>query len=283
MPIVVLPVLAFALAPTFPAWAFMWSMAAAVFFGCKWLTLCEARPTNLRRSLGYLFLWPGMDAKSFLDKTGCGSKPTPDQWRWGVLKAAFGAALLWGVLRHTPWSDPLVAGWIGMVGLAFLMHFGAFYLIALAWQRAGVHAEPIMRAPLTATSLGEFWGQRWNAAFNQLAHRYTFRPLVRRIGVTGATMAAFLASGLIHDLVISVPARGGYGLPTAYFLLQGVALLFERSSMGKALRLGSGGRGWLFTVACTAIPAYWLFHPPFIKVVILPFLQIIGAWKGSIL
>ena len=87
----------------------------------------------------------------------------------------------------------------------------------------GLHAEPIMRRPLASQSLGEFWGKRWNLGFRNLSHALVFQPLQKRFGAAAGALGAFLASGLIHDLVISVPARAGYGLPTAYFLLQGLA------------------------------------------------------------
>jgi hypothetical protein len=90
-------------------------------------------------------------------------------------------------------------------------------------------------------------------------------------------MLAFLVSGLLHDFVISVPARGGYGLPTLYFLLQGAGVLFEHTKFARHCGLGHGIRGWLFTLLVTAGPAFWLFHPPFIHRVILPMLHAIGA------
>jgi hypothetical protein len=86
-----------------------------------------------------------------------------------------------------------------------------------------------------------------------------------------------LASGAIHDLVISFPARGGYGLPTGYFVLQGLGVVFERCPMGKRLGLSSGARGWLFVTICAGAPVFLVFHQPFVRGVILPFLRAIGA------
>jgi hypothetical protein len=98
-------------------------------------------------------------------------------------------------------------GWFGMVGLILLLHFGTFQILGLVWQSVGVKATPIMSAPLRSTSLGEFWGKRWNLGFRQLGHELIFRPLCRRLGADVAGFFVFVVSGLIHDLVISLPAR----------------------------------------------------------------------------
>ena len=164
-----------------------------------------------------------------------------------------------------------------MIGLVFMLHFGSFHLLALAWRSHGVAAEPIMRAPAVSTSLSAFWSERWNRGFNQLAHDLIFRTTFRRIGVVWSMLLVFLASGLIHDLVISVPAGALFGLPTAYFLLQGFGVLIERSHFGRRVGLNHGAAGWLFMLVFTVGPAYWLFHKPFINKVMNPFLKSIGA------
>ena len=115
-----------------------------------------------------------------------------------------------------------------------------------------------MRKPLRSGSLSEFWGSRWNLGFRQLSHDVVFQPLRPRVGIAGATVATFLASGLVHDLVISVPAAGGYGLPAAYFGIQGLGVILERSKVGMRVGLrrrpprtrvcGFGGRGTSFFV-----------------------------------
>ena len=97
------------------------------------------------------------------------------------------------------------------------------------------------------------------------------------LGPDSAGFLVFMVSGLIHDLVISLPAHAGYGLPTAYFVLQGVGMTIEHSSFGKRLGLGHGVRGYFFMALLVAGPAFGLFHPWFAMRVILPFMQAIHA------
>jgi hypothetical protein len=265
-----------------PRWMFMWTMAFGLYACSKWLTYSTARPPVRRdtraRRFGYLFAWPGMDAGAFLSGRDTEVAPIPrSEWTFAVAKIALGIVLTWVVARWALPDHPLVAGWIGMSGAIFILHFGVFHLLSLVWRRAGVNAAPLMRNPARATSLGEFWGRRWNTGFHELASRFTFRPLRSSLGTVGAMLATFLASGVIHELVISVPAGGGYGLPTGYFVLQGLGVVGERSKAGQWLGLGHGWRGWIFTAALTAGPAFWLFPPPFVHNVILPMLGVIGA------
>ncbi len=255
----------------------MWLLAFSIYGALKWLTWWRARSTPHPpwRSIAYLLAWPGMDAESFLDGRPPTSAPSPRMWVWAVVETVSGAALLWIIARTI--SEQLLRGWIGMLGLILLLHFGGFQLLSLFWRTIGIDAAPIMSAPLRSTSLGEFWGRRWNLGFSELAHTLIFQPLHRAWGPAATGFFVFVVSGLIHDLVISVPARGGYGLPTMYFLIQGGGVFLERSRLGKKLGLRHNFRGWLFTAAFTAGPAFWLFHPPFIRHVILPFMHTIHA------
>lgn len=258
----------------------MWMLSFAIYFGLKWVTWWRAR-TNIAhpvwRSAAYLLAWPGMDADTFLNPRQTVPAPSLAKWLWAFFETILGAFLLWVVARCVPKRDPLVQGWIGMVGLIFTLHFGLFQLVALAWQRLGVAAEPIMKAPLRATSLAEFWGKRWNLGFRQLAHELIFRPTHRTLGAGLAGFLVFVVSGLIHDLVISVPSRGGYGFPTLYFVIQGMGVAVERSRVGRGLGLTEGVRGWSFMIACLSAPVYWLFHPWFVMRVVIPFIGAIHA------
>jgi hypothetical protein len=218
-----------------------------------------------------------MDAATFINPAARPATPAMREWVAAALKTVAGAALFWGVARLAAPASLLAAGWIGLFGLIFLLHFGSFHLISLAWRTVGIQARPIMDSPIRAASLSELWGRRWNLAFHVLARDLVVGVARNRFGSAGATLLAFVASGLLHDLVISVPARGGYGLPTAYFLLQGIGFLFERSPLGTRLSLRGGPRGRIYALVVVAAPAFWLFHPPFVLRVIVPFMHAVGA------
>jgi hypothetical protein len=280
-PLLVLPTAAFATTSQRQPWLLMWALAFAIYAGCKWLTWWDAARAMpripLARSAAYLCFWPGMDAASFLDARRRGRAPQIADWLFALLKTVAGAALLWVAVRRVPATEPILAGWIGMLGMIFLLHFGIFHLLALFWQAMGIAARPLMRMPLAAASLGEFWSVRWNRGFNDLVRKHLFIPMRRRLGLTAATLFTFLASGLVHELVISVPARGGYGLPTLYFLLQGIGIVAEHSRVCESAGLHRGIRGRLFALSVAAAPAYGLFHPAFVLRVIIPFLHVIHA------
>jgi len=165
LPISVLPLTAVACRNLVPPWVFMWVLSFAIYLSLKWLTWWRARSRIDRsawRSAAYLLAWPGIDAEAFLDARQRVPSPAPTTWIWATFETILGAIVLWVVARSVPQVGPLLRGWVAMLGLILLLHFGTFQIVALLWQSVGVKAEPIMSAPLGSTSLGEFWGKRWN-------------------------------------------------------------------------------------------------------------------------
>jgi alginate O-acetyltransferase complex protein AlgI len=276
-----IPATASVLSHMLAPWQAMCVIAFGFLAGFKCLTWQQHRKRVNRaadwRTLAYFFAWPGLDADRFGRAGRTGPPPPISAGLAPLVRTAFGAVLVWGVVPRMPVDWPCLTGAIGLAGLVALLHFGAFDLIALLWQRAGIDAEPLMDRPLAATSLAEFWGRRWNRAYHRVSLDLFFRPLARRLGTGLATLAAFFASGILHDLVISVPAGAVYGGPTAYFMLQGVGLLLERTTPLRQVLAGHPAVGWCFTAGFILAPIGWLFHPPFLTQVILPFLKAIGA------
>lgn len=232
-------------------WDVMNLEVIATFVLFKALTVRRLAPA---RTAAYLALWPGMDPAPFAETrepSGLGLMA------WGAAKMAFGATLILLVRTGRVWVDAAIV----LVGIGFMVHLGLFDTLTGFWRRRGVPVGRLFDNPAASRTLGEFWGRRWNMAFHVVAVRFVFKPLVRRIGPAWATMATFAFSGLLHDLLLSVPVGGGYGLPTLYFLLQGVLVLAER-------RWRIEGRIW--TIFWLAAPVPLLFHPPFLRAIILP-------------
>ena len=236
--------------PRIPGMLWMWLLAGAMWLGFKFIAW-----SRQSGHVSPLFaLWVGMDSAAFARHRPI-SPEQPARYLPGIVGMVTGIALLAEAAPRVP--HPTEAGWLVMAGLVCALHFGLFHLMAGAWQRLGFPVTPIMREPWRAATLAELWGARWNRAFSDIARLAVFRPLVRRFGVAWGTLGGFLVSGLAHELVVSVPARAGYGLPTLYFLIQGLAVLLQR-------RFPWLGR-W-FTWLLFLTPASLLFHPAFMKI-----------------
>lgn len=264
-----------------PDWAFMFVLSFSIFFGFKWLTyrraLIKGAAPDIKISLGYIFAWVGMDAVSFFNKQTEIRRPSKEEWISAILKTFLGGIILWLLPGQFYPQHKILAGYIGLAGFIIIIFFGFFHVISLAWRQNGINTRPLMNSPLLARSLSDFWSNRWNLAFRDLDRIFIFRPAVKRAGFTSATIAAFLFSGLLHDLVISLPAETGYGLPTLYFLIQAGGVLIEKSGFGKRAGLNRDLKGWLFAVLFLVIPAVLLFHPPAVENIINPFMETVRA------
>jgi D-alanyl-lipoteichoic acid acyltransferase DltB (MBOAT superfamily) len=130
-----------------------------------------------------------MDAESFLAVTKSVPPPRLRNWFWAVFETSLGVILFWAVARILPQGQ--LRGWVGMLGLILLLHFGTFQIVALFWQHLGVDAMPIMSVPLRSESLSEFWGKRWNLGFRRLSHDLIFGPLHKNLGVRATSFLVY--------------------------------------------------------------------------------------------
>ncbi len=259
-----------------PAGVRMLALVLPLFFGMKIVCHAASRRAGgprlgFWRWASFTFGWPGMDPARFARAHPKG----PAGWRrlaaFGALWSACGVGLLFGARLLWTAGQAVPATVAALVALSLMLHFGLFGLLAALWRRVGFDADRLFLAPLASTSLTEFWGRRWNVPFIEMVRLSVYAPLVGRFGASWASLAAFLISGLFHELAVSVPAQGGYGLPFAYFLLHAALLATERRRRAG----GSSQRGWVnrtWTLAWVALPAPLLFHPWFVKAIVWPLL-----------
>ncbi|MFM8980805.1 MAG: wax synthase family protein [Planctomycetia bacterium] len=262
------------LVPHEPAGNRMLLQCALLYFAMKVLVQAEARlagrrvPTGLAW-LGFAFLWPGMRPWAF---TGARA-PSRGGARWvreGLLSMLLGAAML--VDAHLLVRAGVHDAWVAVVamgGLGFVIAFGAMRVQAGLWRMAGRRVQPVFDEPLKATSLVEFWTRRWNLAFSEMLQVTVERPVRRKLGPRLSFTLAFLASGLLHDLAFSVPARGGYGLPTLYFVLHATLVALEPRIPWQRL---PGGRHLRHAAAVLAVLGLvpLLFHLPAMRALVIP-------------
>jgi Membrane bound O-acyl transferase family len=189
-----------------------------------------------------------------------------------VGNAITGAMLLWLVPRALPVGTPwAVRFWIALVGFCFLFLFARFDFHALIFRAMGFAVEKLWDCPIAATTLGDFWGRRWNRIVPGVLREVVFLPVARRAGAKVALLAVFLYSGLYHEL-FSFMANSGYGRPALYFMLQCLGVAIENiRPMRRLLR----GRLWLaraWTFAVIFLPVGLFLHPGLVHGYLVPML-----------
>ncbi len=235
-------------------------LVLATFLWMKAVVTAEAASRGERLPmlpwLAFALLWPGMRQRPFArraQRPGAGR----DALR-GLAYIAVGTLLIGVafVLRLRPWLATLPL----LVGLSFVLHFGLFRVATALCRGLGFDCREPFRAPHRSATLAEFWSRRWNVPFTEMVQDTVYRRLRRYPGGV-ATLAGFAFSAVLHEVVLSLPVRACFGLPTLYFCLHGLLVLIER-------RFKIASRAW--TAACVLIPVPLVFHPPFVRDVIWP-------------
>jgi alginate O-acetyltransferase complex protein AlgI len=165
----------------------------------------------------------------------------------------------------------LIAVGLLLGGLSLILHFGVLNISAGMWRFSGADTRTLFKKPLLATSLTEFWGKRWNLAFSEMTSIALYRPLRSLIGPTKAMIIAFLFSGLLHELAVSVPVKAGYGLPLLYFLIHGLVMYVEKVVEKKGFKFSDHkvfSRIWV--IFWLVAPMSLLFHKAFLNGIVLP-------------
>lgn len=147
---------------------------------------------------------------------------------------------------------------------------------ALVRAFLGIEMELPSDEPYFSTSLQDFWGRRWNLLVSNALRHTIYKP-VRSVSGTLlgtkcapllAVLAAFIVSGLMHELLFFYVARVAPTWEvTWFFVLHGVCLVVEfrvKTVFGDRWRLHWAVSGPL-TVGFVVVTATWLFFPPLLK------------------
>lgn len=149
-----------------------------------------------------------------------------------------------------------------LVAFSLILHFGVLSLGTFAFRLMGFADYAVFKQPFKSKSISEFWGKRWNLAFSEMTAIAIFKPLAKKVGVRQAGFLAFMVSGLLHEVAISLSVMQGFGLPMLYFVIHGILMSIEKRLFGKK----KPGTWWV--VLCLVLPAPLLFHGAFLREVI---------------
>ncbi len=177
----------------------------------------------LLRYLVFAILWFGMDPGTFQHRRA-GLSWKNDVFIGSILMmiGTLGAWLVWAM----EWHQILIM----FLPMSLGFHFGALRVLKGGLRVAGFPVRTLFPNVLKAQGVSDFWSRRWNVGYSQMMQRLVGRPIETRYGTHAGMMAIFLASGLLHELAITLPVRAGFGLPTLYFTLHGILTLIEKKT-----------------------------------------------------
>jgi len=268
------------LTDAFPPVLRMLCIILVTLFGMKTVVSVEyyrGRESRLNfiQWISFVTGWFGMRPNLF-ETLGTKSLQGGDELvKFGVKRIVAGAGLI--ILSGYIYTNlpevffQILSTAFALIGLSLILHFGILNVSAGFWRSQGADTRTLFKEPMRSVSLAEFWGKRWNLAFSEMTAIALYRPLKPRIGEKGATVIAFVFSGLLHEVAISVPVKAGYGLPLLYFFIQGILIITERKLESNGILNKDNkvmARCWVFL--CLILPFPVLFHVWFLKGIIWP-------------
>ncbi|XP_058742906.1 probable long-chain-alcohol O-fatty-acyltransferase 5 [Vicia villosa] len=141
----------------------------------------------------------------------------------------------------------------------------------------GIELELPSDEPYLSSSLGDFWGKRWNLMVTYILRHTVYIPVKILFSKTllgpqwaplSGVIASFLVSGLMHELIFYYVTRVTPTWEvTCFFVLHGVCVVLEVSVvklLGHKLRVHWAISGPI-TVAFVVSTAAWLFFPPLLR------------------
>lgn len=202
----------------------------------------------LLRYGAFSLLWFGMDPASFRDRrNGLSWK---GDVKLGLILMVLGTLGAW-LVRTLDWHHVFIM----FLPMSLGFHFGALRVLKGCLRAAGFPVRTLFPNVLETQGICDFWSRRWNVGYSQMMQRLVGRPVEAIAGSSASVLAVFLASGLLHELAITLPVGSGYGLPTCYFMLHGILIQLEKM-WGRAF-------GKIPALFAVVLPIGLLFPPAF--------------------
>lgn len=223
--------------------------------GLSWLFTPKDKRPGL---LSFLFGWPYLSTRSLRIV----SPPAPTSpWLNLSMYFVLMCMIFIGVkylLSPLSWFDRILLG----VGIYFFTEaLGSLGQALFSWRKEEIF--PIHHHPLSAPSLSEFWGRRWNLWVQDWIADMG-RPFRR--SHKSKILASFLFSGLFHEAMVNLPhwiisGESYFGTMLAYFIIQGAGLYVDK----RAFRHGHPLIRRVFCWIIVILPAPLFINAPLLR------------------
>lgn len=230
--------------------------------GMKGLVYAEwagSQRLSMPRYVLFALFWFGMDPGSF--QTRRRNLSWKGDVAIGLLLILLGTVGAWCV-----WWMQWRQVFLMFLPMSLGFHFGALRVLKGALRAAGFPVRTLFPNVLKTDGISDFWSRRWNVGYSQMMQRILGKPVQKVLGDNAGVMAVFLASGLLHELAITLPVRAGFGLPALYFALHGGLTSLEKK-LGRSI-------GKFPALLAVILPLGLLFPPAFQREVIAKCLDV---------
>ena len=201
------------------------------------------------------------------------------KFQWNVVKRSFLNGILGliilvlGIYVANTLTEHLVfAGLLMIWGLGLCFHMGLALLNSCALQLFKIESPVLCKSPIKSKNLRDFWSVRWNRAFSDFMRVVFLKKYGKRLGSLGSILLIFCLSGIIHELVITIPLGRLYGLPFLYFLIQGVGMILEKKYANNWKPLYKKMWAYSFLIG----PILLLFPIPFLEMIAASIRDLVG-------
>ncbi|KAK3164937.1 hypothetical protein QOZ80_1AG0026760 [Eleusine coracana subsp. coracana] len=242
-----------ALFPTFPFFVYLPFILPLLPF-----VLCAGFPIKVRRPLD-------QSKKQHDPRSSSPPPPVADFFR----PCARSALLLGCIAAVYPYT-----GWLPLYALHYIYCAQIFLTLDLVLSSAalvsasllGASLEPQFSAPLAADSLAGFWGRQWNLMAVDVLRASAYEPVRARWGRDAGVLAAFLMSGLLHELLyFYMTLRRPTGEMLRFFVFHGVFQIVERRAREAGLWRPPRLVAYLLVSGFMLVTISEMFFGPFVR------------------
>jgi hypothetical protein len=167
------------------------------------------------------------------------------------------------------------AGWLPLYALHYLYCVQIFLTLDLVLSSTALAAAALLggaamerqfSAPLATASLNDFWGRQWNLMAVDLLRASAYEPVRARWGRDAGVLAAFLMSGLLHELLYwYMTLQRPTGEMLLFFMSHAAFQIAERWARASGLWRPPKSAAYLLVTVFIVVTISEMFFGPFVR------------------